>query len=307
METIAPFFNSIAEVFPGIFLAPEKRLFWPFLLSALVITLLVVGWQRGLRKACAELATLVSPGLWFNRSSVQDVSWLFFNSLIRSWVLLPLLGTRLAAAMAVALFFQQSFGDSSLAGISRASAWNAGALLILFSLSFFLLEDLSRFGLHQLMHKVPLLWKFHSVHHSAETMTPLTLHRVHSVEMALYQIRSLLVFAVMAGGYTWLFQSPANVWQIMGVNALGFIFNGLAANLRHSHVWLSFGRFERWFISPAQHQIHHSSAESDQNLNYGSFLTIWDRLFGTYRAAGVTPRPLVFGLTRQESSIYTYR
>ena len=41
----------------------------------------------------------------------------------------------------------------------------------------------------------------------------------------------------------------------------GVLFNFAAANLRHSHIWISFGRFEKIFISPAQHQIHHSVKE----------------------------------------------
>jgi len=83
---------------------------------------------------------------------------------------------------------------------------------------------------------------------------------------------------------------------------LGFLFNALGANLRHSHIWLSFGSLERWFISPAQHQIHHSSAEADRDINFGTCLAIWDRLFGSHRRASITPISISFGLTPEPAS-----
>ncbi len=52
--------------------------------------------------------------------------------------------------------------------------------------------------------------------------------------------------------------------------------------MRHSHVWLSYGDLlEHLFISPAQHQIHHSRAVEHHGKNYGEVLAIWDWMFGT--------------------------
>ena len=56
----------------------------------------------------------------------------------------------------------------------------------------------------------------------------------------------------------------------------------LGANLRHSHIWLSFGPFvEHIFFSPAQHQIHHSTDPRHFNKNFASDLSIWDWMFGS--------------------------
>jgi sterol desaturase/sphingolipid hydroxylase (fatty acid hydroxylase superfamily) len=56
----------------------------------------------------------------------------------------------------------------------------------------------------------------------------------------------------------------------------------LIHNFHHSHIWLRFGAFwERIFISPAQHQIHHSLNPIHHNKNYGEVLAIWDWIFGT--------------------------
>ena len=75
------------------------------------------------------------------------------------------------------------------------------------------------------------------------------------------------------------------------------MFNFAAANLRHSHIWISFGRLERVFISPAQHQIHHSVGNSNANL--GSIFSVWDGLLGTRTYSG-QKRELEFGLGPEE-------
>ena len=77
------------------------------------------------------------------------------------------------------------------------------------------------------------------------------------------------------------------------MHALGFVLNAVAGNLRHSHVWWSFGRLERVFMSPAQHQIHH--AVGQDHRNHGTWLAIWDQLGGTWHPA--TEQPTSYGLT----------
>ena len=79
----------------------------------------------------------------------------------------------------------------------------------------------------------------------------------------------------------------------MGVDLLGFLLNAAGANLRHSHIWLSFGYAEKWFISPAQHQLHHSIEHGHGNL--GTYLACWDRILGTHIEAKKKER-LKFGL-----------
>ena len=73
-----------------------------------------------------------------------------------------------------------------------------------------------------------------------------------------------------------------SVYTFMGVNVLNFTFLFLGSNLRHSHVKLKYFSFiETIFISPYQHQIHHSNNPIHFNKNMGSKLAIWDYFFGT--------------------------
>ena len=69
--------------------------------------------------------------------------------------------------------------------------------------------------------------------------------------------------------------------MLLGVPTLGFVLNIFAGNLRHSPFWLRFPAWlERWFLSPAQHQLHHSADPVHYDANYGTWLAIWDRMMG---------------------------
>jgi sterol desaturase/sphingolipid hydroxylase (fatty acid hydroxylase superfamily) len=93
---------------------------------------------------------------------------------------------------------------------------------------------------------------------------------------------STLVVGSVIGLVVFLFVGQIDVWKIAGINAIYFLFNMLGGNLRHSHVWVSFGPvMSRIFISPAMHQIHHSREQRHYDSNYGEVFAIWDWLFGT--------------------------
>ncbi|MGH8546663.1 MAG: sterol desaturase family protein, partial [Gammaproteobacteria bacterium] len=69
---------------------------------------------------------------------------------------------------------------------------------------------------------------------------------------------------------------------ILGINAVSALFRIFGANLRHSHIWFSFGPvLNHIFVSPAHHQIHHSARPEHWNRNYGEVFAIWDWMFGT--------------------------
>ena len=71
----------------------------------------------------------------------------------------------------------------------------------------------------------------------------------------------------------------------------------LIGNLRHSQVWLSYGKtLNRWLISPAHHQLHHSADVQHRGCNRGFELAIWDRLYGTLCVPSDAPQHIQFGL-----------
>lgn len=269
---------------------PSKRLFWVFLLSACLLAVATVYTQQRLAVG-AQIKALLNRHYWFNASTKIDYLLLFVNNVLRVLLVVPLLGGHLAATILVGRFLQNHLGDAPVIEIPYVLVG------LLFTIIFFILEDLSRFGLHRLMHWVPFLWRIHRVHHSATTLTPITVHRVHPIEMALYYLRGLMVFGLVSGVFIYLFKGKVHGWEILGVDCLGFVFNLIGANLRHSHIRLSFGWFERFFISPMQHQIHHSAASHHYDKNFGTCLALWDKLGGSWMPANTQER-LRFGLSK---------
>jgi len=98
-------------------------------------------------------------------------------------------------------------------------------------------------------------------------------------------LRNIFTHAFTTAIFIYLFRSHISALEILGVNALGIMFNFALSNLRHSHVPISFGRFESVFLSPLQHQIHHSRNPSEHHKNLGICFALWDKLFKTWKAS----------------------
>jgi sterol desaturase/sphingolipid hydroxylase (fatty acid hydroxylase superfamily) len=172
---------------------------------------------------------------------------------------------------------------------------------IIYTVFLFLLDDFSKYFTHSLMHRVPCLWSFHKVHHTAEVLTPLTVYRTHPLEAIIFSFRGILVQSISISLFVFLFGDKIDLISIYGVNIFLFLFNITGANLRHSHIQISYGKIlEKLFISPAQHQIHHSIDSSHHGRNFGAVLAIWDLIFGTLFLSGKNMN-LVFGLNKKLS------
>jgi sterol desaturase/sphingolipid hydroxylase (fatty acid hydroxylase superfamily) len=144
------------------------------------------------------------------------------------------------------------------------------------------MEDLGVYWAHFALHKVPSLWAFHKLHHSAEVLTPFTAGRVHPIELAITEPCKSAATALLIAPTLYLFVGNATLVQLFGMNLALWIFGALGNQLHHSHVWISWGpKLERILTSPAQHQIHHSVAPEHWDRNFASNFALWDWLFGT--------------------------
>jgi sterol desaturase/sphingolipid hydroxylase (fatty acid hydroxylase superfamily) len=184
-------------------------------------------------------------------------------------------------------------------GPNPAPATPGLAAGIMFTIVVFVTIDFANFLGHWLQHKVPLLWEFHKIHHSAEVLTPITALRVHPVsEIFSTQLIALCV-GVVNGGFLYVYHGPVAEVTLYGVNALDFLYYSIGAyHLSHSHVWLMFPRGVREiFYSPALHLIHHSVDLKHRDKNFAFTFTIWDRLAGTlYMPHASEKDTLVLGL-----------
>jgi sterol desaturase/sphingolipid hydroxylase (fatty acid hydroxylase superfamily) len=137
----------------------------------------------------------------------------------------------------------------------------------------FLLADLIFYLVHRAFHTVPVLWRFHAIHHSIEHMDWLAGSRVHPVDQILTKGGSIV--ACTAVGFS---------GEALGVYALVYFVHSV---LLHSNVRISFGPL-RWLIaSPQFHHWHHSREPQAWNKNFAGQLPFIDILFGTaYIPAG---------------------
>lgn len=137
-----------------------------------------------------------------------------------------------------------------------------------------LLLDMLIYWQHRLFHTVPMLWRFHKMHHADSHVDTTTGLRFHPVEIAMSL--GIKAAAVVILGV------PAVAIVIFEVALNGFaIFNH--ANIRLPQKWDD--RIGLVLITQRLHRIHHSQAKSESNSNYGFSVSWWDRLFNSF-----TPR-----------------
>lgn len=261
---------------------PSRRIYLAYLLGSLVMALIWIAIaiaRKDSLRAKQLWHRMTSPAIWWHRSARLDYQLLIVNPIVRV-ALMAFVGVSLVPiALATESLLEDYIGDVSL-------PWSSIQITAAYTILLFIADDFTRFLLHWLMHKVPWLWSIHRLHHSAEVMTPFTVYRIHPFESLLYSLRMIATQGVILGLFFFGFGMQLSVWEIAGANLFTYLFNLAGANLRHSHVWISWGPWlERIFISPAQHQIHHSNDPLHFDRNLGAFLAIWDGLFGTLLVA----------------------
>ncbi|MES2681920.1 MAG: sterol desaturase family protein [Pseudomonadota bacterium] len=136
-----------------------------------------------------------------------------------------------------------------------------------------LLLDLLIYAQHRAFHRIPLLWRIHRMHHADTDIDVTTALRFHPLEIAL----SMLI-------------KVAAVW-LLGVSALTVVvfevFLNVCAMFNHANLRLPLGldRVLRQFVvTPDMHRVHHSVDAQEHQSNFGFNLSVWDRLFKSYRA-----------------------
>ncbi len=129
------------------------------------------------------------------------------------------------------------------------------------------LFDMAIYWVHRWSHEVPFFWKFHSIHHSPESMDWISGFRNHPFDGAI--IAPPFVF-LLAAGFSAEFTGIVAVVQIV----LGLFL--------HANVRWRLRPLHRLVITPEFHHWHHANEPDAINTNYSVFLPLWDMIFGTY-------------------------
>jgi sterol desaturase/sphingolipid hydroxylase (fatty acid hydroxylase superfamily) len=263
------------------FVQRQSFLFWPFLVSACLVAVVLACLSarthspRENRSWWQTVRASLSLRGWWHRSARADYRLYFANALV-----LPLLfGVLMFGDAHVVAFLNGSLGLTPAPATPAESP--SVAARIAFTVVFFIAYDFGRFVAHSLLHDVPLLWEFHKVHHSAETLNPMTTFRAHPVDLLVMAWVPVAMTGAVTWGFNQLTVASVTFYSYLGLHVILFASN-LIGTLRHTHVWLSYGTFwGKWLVSPAQHQLHHSCEPQHIGCNRGFELALWDRLYGT--------------------------
>ena len=172
------------------FINPEKRLFVGYLISAAFIALI---WLRVInKKPLTEIVSgFFSTQVWLSKSALADYKLMVINQFFIK-ILAPILIGQLALTVFI-------FENMHLLFSRPSSSIPVWMVMIIFTTVLFILDDFSRYFLHRLMHRVPILWRFHKAHHSATNLTPLTVLRTHPIEAILFSLRAVIVHSLCLG------------------------------------------------------------------------------------------------------------
>jgi sterol desaturase/sphingolipid hydroxylase (fatty acid hydroxylase superfamily) len=144
--------------------------------------------------------------------------------------------------------------------------------------------DFTYYWMHRIEHERRILWAVHSVHHSSQE----------------YNLTTALRLSWLESLYEWIFFVPL---LLIGFDAIQVLSSLLMVVLYQTWIHTEkigrLGSLDGIFNTPSVHRIHHATNAAYIDKNYGGFLIIWDRLFGTYQTE--TEKP-VYGITKQLGS-----
>lgn len=192
-----------------------------------------------------------------------DVFYMFFNFFLFS----------LIGYYAISNVFVDAFNGFlfNVFGIRNLIAIEVGVLPAIAQLAIlFVVRDFIHWNVHRLLHRVPFLWEFHKVHHSAKELGFATHLRFHWMETVVYRTIEYIPLGMI------------------GFGIRDFFFVHLIAisigHFNHSNIKVSLGVFKYIFNNPQMHRWHHAKnfpASHPHGINFGISLSLWDYLFKT--------------------------
>lgn len=287
-EFLTEWLNSLLVV-----TSPSSRLFY---IHILISVFALVLWAIKSHISIKDLfkKKIFNQRYWWNKSTRIDYVYFLLNTPLKVAFTLMLLPLSFDFSKVIV---------HELVRINNGFAYFEFSIFenIVFTIFAFALDDFTRFFYHMLCHRVSILWYFHRIHHSAQVLTPFTVYRSHPVDMCLSVVRQVLINSILSALFIFMFYKSVTTLTLFGVNAALFASDLLVSNLRHSHIPIGFGRFEFLYMSPFQHQIHHSRIKEHHNKNFGDALSIWDFVFGTLLRSERINAQLKFGIRSHRS------
>ncbi|MEJ6777063.1 MAG: sterol desaturase family protein [Crocinitomicaceae bacterium] len=199
----------------------------------------------------------IRKGFWI------DAFYMFFNFYIFNLIIFTALSNTTA----------HLFGDLiSSIGFSEWRLFDFSGLspLVQFII-YFLVADFIQWSIHQLLHRVPWMWKFHKVHHSVTEMGFSAHLRYHFMENIFYRT-GMYIFL----GYLFNFKLE-HAFFLHGATII-------IGHINHANIGWDYGPLKYIFNNPKMHIWHHAKdlpKSHPHGMNFGISLSLWDYIFGT--------------------------
>ncbi|SMD45844.1 Sterol desaturase/sphingolipid hydroxylase, fatty acid hydroxylase superfamily [Aquiflexum balticum DSM 16537] len=198
----------------------------------------------------------------FRKDFWLDGFYMFFN-----YFLFSLIAYNAISNVAVEAFndFLGWFGIENTVAI-HIDTWPRWTQFLL----MFLLADFIQWNVHRMLHRVPLLWEFHKVHHSVEEMGFAAHLRFHWMETIIYKSVQYIPLAMIGFGLEDFF--------------IMHIFTTAIGHLNHANLRITYGPLKYILNNPVMHLWHHAKTlpkDRKYGVNYGITLSLWDYIFNT--------------------------
>ena len=150
-------------------------------------------------------------------------------------------------------------------------------------LSLLVLDFIAQYGVHYLLHKAPLLWRLHLVHHTDKMVDATTGTRHHPLDFILREIFALVAVVIMG--------MPISFYLFYRILSVAFTY------FTHANISLPTSldkALSYVIVTPDMHKFHHHNELPWTDTNYGNMFSIWDRLLGTFYYGNVND--VVYGV-----------
>ena len=197
----------------------------------------------------------------------HDMVWFLYEPALHALVSATYVGI-------LAKIYRLHFSYLTFSGLATKPAWMRFMVALL-------LVDFGYWVQHVINHKVPFLWKLHSVHHSQQELNFFSDFRYHPLE---YVVRHTFITIP----FLFLAVNPP-------VIAAFAVVKEWYSRFYHGNIRTNLGPLKYLLVTPQSHRVHHSFEERHRDLNFGAIFSFWDFLFRTqyrgfdeYPATGIT-------------------
>ena len=268
--------RTVVDYAANHFLKDDAFLIAAAWVSTLAGAIIYYAWQHpGSNKSIKGFFVYSLPKeLWSHPSCRLDYAFAVINRIIEPVTIGVVLITTSTVSFGTHRLLVTTLGQHA-EGKTHILTWIALTFVVIMVRDFFVWYS------HYLEHKIPMLWQIHACHHSAEFLNPLSNRRHHPLQLVWEGGISNVAAGITLAVFSYMLNVSILDTALLGVDAY-FVCDVLSFyQLRHSHIPLHYGKWEKWFLSPSMHQLHHSVEAKYWDKNFGLFTAIWDRVFNT--------------------------